>query len=53
MVGDTSNDIEAAKAANIKSIAVAGGYTHKDVKELGATYTIKNMKHIIKILGLS
>ena len=41
MVGDTSNDIDAAKAANIKSIAVAGGYTDKDVKNLGATHTLK------------
>ena len=53
MVGDTSNDIDAAKAANIKSIAVAGGYTHKDVNNLGATHTLKNMKDIIKLLGLS
>ena len=53
MVGDTSNDIDAAKAANIKSIAVAGGYTHQDVNNLGATHTLKNMKDIIKLLGLS
>ena len=53
MVGDTSNDIDAAKAAIIKSIAVAGGYTDKDVNNLGATHTIKNMKDIINLLGLS
>ena len=53
MVGDTSNDIDAAKTANIKSIVVAGGYTDKDVNELGATYTLNNMKDIIKLLGLS
>ena len=53
MVGDTSNDIDAAKAANIKSIAVAGGYTDKDANSLGATYTLTNMKDIIKLLGLS
>ena len=52
MVGDTSNDIDAAKAANIKSIVVAGGYTDKDVNTLGATHTLKNMKDIIKLLGL-
>ena len=46
-----SNDIEAAKAANIKSIAVAGGYTHKDVNKLGATHTLENMKDIIKLLA--
>ena len=53
MVGDTSNDIDAAKAANIKSIAVAGGYTDKDVNNLGATHTLKNMKDLIKLLDLS
>ncbi len=53
MVGDTSNDIDAAKAANIKSIIVAGGYTDKDVNKMGATHTLKNMKDIIKLLGLS
>jgi len=53
MVGDTSNDVEAAKAANIKSIVVAGGYTDKDVNRLGANYTLTNMKDIIKLLGLS
>ena len=52
MVGDTSNDIDAAKAANIKSIAVEGGYTDKNVNNLGATHTLKNMKDIIKLLGL-
>ncbi len=53
MVGDTSNDIDAARAANIKSIVVGGGYTNKDISKLGATYTLKNMKDIIKLLGLS
>tara|TARA_B100000900_G_C20344469_1_gene619614 strand:+ start:33 stop:695 length:663 start_codon:yes stop_codon:yes gene_type:complete len=53
MVGDTSNDINAANAANIKSIVVAGGYTDTDVNKLGATHTLKNMKDIIKLFGLS
>ena len=53
MVGDTSTDIDAAKTANIKSIIVAGGYTDKDVNELGATHTLNNMKDIIKLLDLS
>ena len=53
MVGDTSNDIDAAKAANIKSIIVAGGYTDKDINKLRATHTLKNMKDIIKLLDLS
>ena len=49
MVGDTSNDIDAAKAANIKSIAISGGYTHVNVNTLGADYTLDSMKEIIKL----
>ena len=49
MVGDTSNDIDAAKAANIKSIAIDGGYTHVNVNTLGADYTLDSMKEIIKL----
>ena len=50
MVGDTSNDIDAAKAANIKSIAISGGYTHVNVNTLGADYTLDSMKEITKLL---
>ena len=53
MVGDTSNDIDAAKAANIKSIVVKGGYTDKNVYKLGATHTLINIRDIISLLGLS
>ena len=49
MVGDTSNDIDAAKAANIKSIAVNGGYTHVDINSLGANYTLESMEEIIDL----
>ena len=47
MVGDTSNDIDAAKSANIKSIAIKGGYTEVDVEKLGADFTFDGMKDII------
>ena len=50
MVGDTSNDINAAKAANIKSIAIGGGYTHENVNTFGADYTLDSMKEITKLL---
>jgi len=50
MVGDTSNDIDAAKAANIKSIVIGGGYTHENVNTLGADYTLDSMKEITKLL---
>ena len=36
MVGDTINDIASAKAAQIESVAIAGGYTDVDVKKLNA-----------------
>jgi phosphoglycolate phosphatase len=49
MVGDTSNDIDAAKAANIKCIAVNGGYTHVDINSLGADYTLETMEEIIDL----
>ena len=49
MVGDTSNDIDAAKSANIKSIAVNGGYTHVDINSLGADYTLDTMEEIIDL----
>jgi phosphoglycolate phosphatase len=49
MVGDTSNDIDAAKSANILSIAVNGGYTHVDIKSLGADYTLETMEEIIDL----
>jgi len=49
MVGDTSNDIDAANAANIKSIAIRGGYTHIDIEKLGADFTLDSMKDIIDL----
>ena len=49
MVGDTSNDIDAANAANIKSIAIKGGYTHIGIEKLGADFTLDSMKDIIDI----
>ena len=51
MVGDTSNDIDAAKAANIKSIAVNGGYTHVDINSIGADYTLETMEEIINLFN--
>ena len=53
MVGDTSNDIDAAKSANIQSIAVNGGYTHVDIKSLGADYTLETMEDIIDLFNSS
>jgi len=47
MVGDTSNDIDAANAANIKSIAIKGGYTKVDVNKLGADFTFDSIRDTI------
>jgi phosphoglycolate phosphatase len=49
MVGDTSNDIHAANAANIKSIAIRGGYTHIDIEKLDADFILDSMKDIIDL----
>lgn len=51
MVGDTSNDIDAAKSANIQSIAVNGGYTHVDINSLDADYTLETMEEIIDLFN--
>ena len=40
---DWANDIDAAKAANIKSIVIDGGYNHENVNTLGADYTLNSM----------
>ena len=47
MVGDSKNDIEAAKNAGIKSIAVSFGYSTCPVNELGADTTISNFEELI------
>ena len=45
MVGDSQNDIKAAKAANIKSIAVSYGYA-PDVHALGADLVISSLAEL-------
>ena len=47
MVGDSNNDIDAATAAGIPSIAVNFGYSDRPVKELGASTIIFNFKELI------
>ena len=47
MVGDSKNDIEAAKNAGIKSIAVSFGYSPSPVNELGAGATISDFEELI------
>jgi len=50
MIGDSSNDIRAAQAANVVSIAVSHGYG-RDVEDLGADAVIDGFTELPKILG--
>lgn len=46
MVGDSSNDIDAARAAQVPSIAVTFGYTEIPAAELGAEVVIDHYKDL-------
>ena len=52
MVGDTANDIEAARSAGIKSIFVSGGYTDKSAKVLNPDYVLQDMGELSDFLGV-
>jgi len=47
MVGDSKNDIEAAKNCNMQSVLVTYGY---DNEQLDATYKINNFKDLSQCL---
>jgi len=51
MVGDSANDVLAAKAANIDSIAVTYGYYSGDIRELNPTVAVDNLIEIPKVLN--
>jgi len=46
-VGDSANDIDAAIAAGVKSVAVTFGYTDKPAEELGADVVISKFSDLI------
>lgn len=50
MIGDSKNDIFAAKNANIDSIAVNYGYYSGNIKELNPTHIVENLLKIPEIL---
>lgn len=50
MIGDTHNDIDAANAAGIISIAVSFGYSDRPVQELGAHHVIDHFDELIPLL---
>ncbi|MGI9371170.1 MAG: phosphoglycolate phosphatase [Hyphomicrobiales bacterium] len=52
MIGDSANDIDAAKAANVKSVAVTFGYTDKPAGELGADAVISKFPDLIPQLEI-
>jgi len=47
MIGDSCNDIDAATAAGLKSIAVSFGYTDIPPRELGANHVIDHFDELI------
>lgn len=52
MVGDSKNDIFAAKAANMHSIALTYGYNHgEDIKQTGASVVLDSFADIVETLA--
>jgi phosphoglycolate phosphatase len=43
MVGDSTSDVQAAKAAGVRSVIVRGGYTSVPAEQLGADIVIDDM----------
>jgi len=52
MVGDSYNDIAAARAARVPTVAVSFGYAHGPVVELGADWIIDDYRELPSVLGL-
>ncbi len=53
MVGDSKNDIEAAKGCRMQSVAVSYGYNYgEDVKNLGADAVVENIEEVVRLLGI-
>ena len=50
MVGDSPNDINAAKAANLRAVAVSFGYTRVPPAELGADALIDHFDELVAAL---
>jgi phosphoglycolate phosphatase len=51
MVGDSINDIDAARAAGVGSVAVTFGYTRIPARELGASAAIDKFNELPALLG--
>ena len=53
MVGDSVNDVAAARAAGVPVIAVTFGYTLVPAVELGADAVIESFEELLPLLGLA
>jgi len=53
MVGDGAADIDAARAAGVRAIAVRGGYAHSPVDGLGADLVIDDLAALPAELGFA
>ena len=53
MIGDSKNDIEAAKACGMQSVAVSYGYNYgEDAASLGADVTMEDLREVVHLLGI-
>ncbi|HEX9465651.1 MAG TPA: phosphoglycolate phosphatase [Alphaproteobacteria bacterium] len=53
MVGDSLNDVAAAKAARVRVVAVTFGYTSTPAAELGADAVIDSFAELPRLIGLA
>jgi phosphoglycolate phosphatase len=51
MIGDTFNDIEAAKAADMASIALTYGYSATPAQDLGADVTLDSLNDVLELIA--
>jgi len=51
MVGDNYHDVQAARAAGVRAVAVTYGYSHKPHSELGADRLIDSMSELLPIVS--
>jgi pyrophosphatase PpaX len=52
MVGDTESDMEAAKAADVKTVAALYGFAGEQLRTLEPDYVIQNIAELLAILEL-
>jgi phosphoglycolate phosphatase len=50
MVGDNYHDVQAARAAGVRTFAVTYGYSHKPHAELGADRLIDTMSELLPVV---